>query len=844
MYMQTDECRLSMRVVARAVWLALAVAMPIEKPVQAESNSAPMAAKEWFNRLLAVPYAPPAPASPAVALPTLELVRQDYESLERSRSVIQTPLIIGERKFTRGLGTHSVGQLRVRSAEPLKQFVATIGVDHNERTRGGQGSVIFRIVADGVEKFRSRVFRGGQAAEDVDLRLDGAHTLELFVDDAGDGPACDHADWAHARIVTDNDAVHYLDALAHRATGPVACYPFSFYYGDCHANELLAHWQKESRTEPLSDGRQRSVTVWTDPRTQLRLEWQVVRFADFPAVEWLIYFENGGSADSEIIRDVDVLDLVLDGVELGQPFQLHRTNGAPSNPTDFEPRLVPLNSGTVEQLGGGGGRSSNRDFPFFKIETPRAAWIAAIGWSGQWQAQLAATGGRLRTTAGLERTHFRLRPKERVRMPRILLMHWPAAGYEANAQFRQLIYRHFAARRAGKPPMPLLFCNTCFTRGGGWLNECNAENQISLIRAYAPMKLDAVITDAGWFEGGWPNGVGNWTPRKDAYPNGMAPVADAARKNGTVYGLWFEFERVAAGSRLQRERPDWLLRAGAGNQNTFLLDLGNPAVRDHIFNIVKGFMDLPGFRVYRSDFNMDPLAYWRFTDAPDRQGIAEMKYVEGLYELWDRFARAWPDALLEECASGGRRIDLETIMRMHLHQKSDFWFNNEVDQGSIWGLSQYLPNHVFVTPLARLDERSFQATLASSLCLGWIADAPEFDRARALRLVQEYRELAPYLIGGWYPLLPYSRDGRSWMAAQYHLPELNAGLVLVTAPLQSNQRTIALALHALDPAATYELHYRLADKKVRATGAELRKHLPVTIVHEAGVERIMYRRVR
>ena len=93
------------------------------------------------------------------------------------------------------------------------------------------------------------------------------------------------------------------------------------------------------------------------------------------------------------------------------------------------------------------------------------------------------------------------------------------------------------------------------------MNECNAENQISLIRAYAPLSLEALVTDAGWFEGGWPAGAGNWTPRKDAYPEGMGPVAAEAKANGMVYGLWFEFERVVAGTWLHQNRPQWLLAA-------------------------------------------------------------------------------------------------------------------------------------------------------------------------------------------------------------------------------------------------------------------------------------------
>jgi alpha-galactosidase len=130
-----------------------------------------------------------------------------------------------------------------------------------------------------------------------------------------------------------------------------------------------------------------------------------------------------------------------------------------------------------------------------------------------------------------------------------------------------------------------LFCNTCFTRGGGWLNECNASNQISLIEAYAPLGLEALITDAGWFEGGWPAGAGNWTPRRDTYPQGMAPVAAAARARGMVYGLWFEPERVVAGTEFHRQHPDWVLTDGQPGQTTLLANFGMHEVQDHFYDI-------------------------------------------------------------------------------------------------------------------------------------------------------------------------------------------------------------------------------------------------------------------
>jgi alpha-galactosidase len=813
--------------------------------VLALAGSSTQAAQEgWLDRTLSVLDRIAAPPQQEAVI---QVVRQDYETLQVNLSVIATPLTIGTKRFEHGLGTHSVGLILVYSPEPITRFTAEIGVDRNERTQGGEGSVVFSVTASGEELYESAVLRSGQEPERVDIAIDGASVIELHVGDAGDGPTCDHADWAEAAITTAGGKVLRLDELRQGLVpGTLPKYPFSFLYGDRQSNGLLDNWPSEQKTAHPDEDRTVVTTVWTDPDTGLKVHWEVTRYSDFPAADWVLHFENSGRKDTPIIADVQALNVTFQSpISQDTPYILHKTKGAPADPSDYEPSAVTLAPQRPEMMGGGGGRSSNRDFPFFKIDMSGASVIIAVGWSGQWQANLECpTASSMRVTAGLEKTHFLLHPGERVRSPSVLLLYWEGDTIESNAQFRQLIYKHYAAVRSGKKPLPTLFCNTCFTRGGGWLNECNAENQISLINAYAPLGLEALITDAGWFEGGWPMGAGNWTPRKDAYPDGMGPVAAAAQATGMLYGLWFEPERVVAGTDIDKNHPEWVLKAGDDpNQSTGLLNLGLPEAREYFFNIVKGFMDLPGFRFYRQDFNMDPLPHWRFHDAPDRQGITEMKYIEGLYAYWDRIAHTWPDSTREECSSGGRRIDIETVKRMHIHQDSDYWFDNDVDQAQIWGLSQYLPNNLFTTPINRLDDYSFHSAMATTLCLGWIADAPDFDPERGRELLERYREVRHLLIGAWYPLLPYTRDAKQWMACQYHRPELGEGMLLVFRHAESPYSALEVSLHGLEPEATYELTYDITGQKIRLPGAELMKAYTLILPDRPDSELIVYRKV-
>ena len=146
--------------------------------------------------------------------PSLKLRRQDAENLEVGKSILKTPLTIGDRKFEHGLGTHANSRIVIRSPKPIERFSAWVGVDHNERTRGGAGSIVFSVSTGKGELFRSKVLRGGQAAVRVDVAAKGATTLYLNVDDAGDGIQCDHADWADAVLTLEGGAALRLDELA------------------------------------------------------------------------------------------------------------------------------------------------------------------------------------------------------------------------------------------------------------------------------------------------------------------------------------------------------------------------------------------------------------------------------------------------------------------------------------------------------------------------------------------------------------------------------------------------------------------------------------------------------
>lgn len=91
-----------------------------------------------------------------------------------------------------------------------------------------------------------------------------------------------------------------------------------------------------------------------------------------------------------------------------------------------------------------------------------------------------------------------------------------------------------------------------------------------------------------------------------------------------------------------------------------------------------------------------------------RQGITEAKYIENLYRFWDELKARNPGLVIDSCAAGGRRLDIEAVSRTIALWRSDQepW-NPELDQNKTYGLSDWLPYHGSGT-VARPNKQSFE----------------------------------------------------------------------------------------------------------------------------------------
>jgi alpha-galactosidase len=634
--------------------------------------------------------------------------------------------------------------------------------------------------------------------------------------------------------------------------------PFSFIYDGRPSSQFIADWMFGFEEKQPSNKRTERIYTYADPPTGLQVRCELVSFEDFPAIEWVLRFKNNAKKDTPIIEDVQSLDIDFTLGNIGD-FALHRALGSDARKDDFAPVDELILPNTQVRLAPIGGRSSNKtSLPFFNIELPKGGGVmVALGWSGQWAISFARDNGpSLRVRAGMELTHFRLHSGEEIRTPRILLLFWKGGNYIVGHNLlRRFVLANLMPRKDGKPATLPFACSSSPLYDEA--NRATEDNQIDFASRFQQYGVEYLWIDAGWFEGGWPNGVGNWSPRKDGFPRGLRPVSDALKKLGMGLLLWFEPERVLQGTWLDRNHPEWILRLRENPVG--LLNLGDEDARRWITDHVSSMIEREDISVYRQDFNMDPLPYWRAVDGSDRRGMSEIRHIEGLYAFWDELLKRHPGLIIDNCASGGRRIDIETASRSVFLWRTDYqYYEPNGYQSQTYGISLYLPSTG--TGNAYPDVYTFRSAINNGMVIGWNPYQPDVQPAwnitpseglgkpfpfdRASRLADEFRRIRHFFLGDFYPLTPYSVADDTWMAYQFNRDDLHQGIVLAFRRPKCPERELRLRLKGLSQSTRYEIRYEDNGAKQILTGKELADGVVITIDNVPGSLLIIYRFIR
>lgn len=819
-------------------------AQPVATDPSATSQSEnPIVAlnQKWAGELF-----PSAPANHLVIIHEDEL-----GDTKLGRCAAGGPLRLGDRVYSHGIGVNSQSTLRVMLDRPAKSLVAVIGLDRN--VDNTKASCRFHLRSGSKEIWTTDILQANAAPRAINVPLDGAKEFDLIVDDAGDGRGWDQGDWADARVVRQDGSELWLDEL------PVdAPLPFSFVYGGKPSAEFLCHWTREVKDEKISDTTSRRTLTLTDPATRLEVRAVCLVYQDTAGVDWTVHFTNRGDKDTPVIEQVKALDAAI-AIGTADSVVLHRLNGAPCLADDWMPFDQPMAKGQRIEFAATNGRSSNVS-PWFNADWGSGGDITAIGWSGQWSAAVRFNGDRVHTEVGMQHLHAVLHPGETLRSPRILQLRWEGGDVDrAGNLFRRTMLAHILPRINGQLVWPpIVHLSTSFYE----LNDSNEQNVLSHLESLRGLGFEMFWLDAYWTgPSGFPNAMGNYgfpierVEPKDRFPRGLRAIADAVENEGLRFLMWFEPERVVAGSFLAKEHPEWVISpTGDGGG---LYNLGIPEARQYMTDYLNAAIKAYKLSCLRIDYNIDPLAFWRFMDAkdPNRAGLTEMRYVEGLYRMWDDLLQANPGLFIDNCASGGRRIDLETMSRSLPLWRSD----NTCDMLDLkpatvlsaarknqlmsLGLNRYVPfstvGQMGATPYL------FRSGFNAGIAFAEDVRPKNYPRDLLKQGVAEGKRIRKYFLGDFYPLLDAGIDPHGWMIMQYHRPKESDGMVMAFRRDQSAYVACEGRLRDIDPMKNYEITYHhtyAPGKPITMKGGQL-KQLRLEIEECPGSVLVEYRMV-
>ena len=621
--------------------------------------------------------------------------------------------------------------------------------------------------------------------------------------------------------------------------------PFAFEYGGKKSDDFITKWnfsaEKLKSNEPNSD---QMVFHYEEPSGGLRVSCFVSTFSDFRAIEWMLKFSNKSAQNSPVIEKVAAVRHTFTSQENGNTV-LHHAKGSNAERSDFQPIDEILQSGKDVYLSPVGGRSSdNTAFPFFNLEMPgNQGVMVAIGWSGKWYANLLQVDGQsVCLNSGMEKMQLSLYPNEEIRTPKICLLFWKGEDRMiGHNQFRQFILAHHSRKINGRfAEYPL---SGSFDYGDpapcGEYNCLTSEFAIALVKRYQQFRIlpELFWLDAGWYtgcgwdkeKGEWWQNVGNWTVDKERFPNGLKPVADAVHEVGAKLMVWFEPERVRPGTQIDREHPEWLTKLKG--RDDYLFDLGNKEARLWMTNYLSDLIRKEGIDYYRQDFNFDPMPYWDASNHPGRTGIAEIRHIEGLYAFWDSLLVRFPKLLIDNCASGGRRIDLETTSRSAPLWRTDYQYGEPNGyQCHTFGLNFYLPIHG--TAIYKTDSYTFRSGLGATAAMSWEVTGRESESIPSIqKRIKDFLNLRPFFYGDYYPLTGSKNTTRDniFLAYQLNRPDKRDGIILVFRRTECSEETISIKMRGLDPLANYELAFEDYGIHMQKSGHELMEGMELSI---------------
>lgn len=232
-------------------------------------------------------------------------------------------------------------------------------------------------------------------------------------------------------------------------------------------------------------------------------------------------------------------------------------------------------------------------------------------------------------------------------------------------------YRRKIACRTGlDADLPIIFNDYMNCLGA----NPTEERELPIIDRAAEAGAEVYVMDAGWYaEGGWWDSVGEWQEYKPRFPHGLKAVFDYVREKGMLPGIWLEPEVMGIHCPLAEKWPDecFFMRHGKRVivRSRYQLDYRHSKVRAYIHGVIDRLITDYGIKYFKLDYNIDA-GFGTEVDA-DSAGHGLYEHNRAVLSFIDEVRAKHPDVILENCSSGGMRMEYASLAHSHLQSTSD-----------------------------------------------------------------------------------------------------------------------------------------------------------------------------
>lgn len=478
-----------------------------------------------------------------------------------------------------------------------------------------------------------------------------------------------------------------IDSLVQiKVTGDV--YDEAYALGNSLRNgETVRRLAFEGQREEEKGGR-RIITTWLRDERGYWVAHVLTWKYGTPYVRIFCRFENQGeeAAELEMFESFSLSELSPylegDGYEQLKVCRLRsvwsqegRLEALPLEDLQLEPAWDP-HAVRCERYGQAGSMPVNKFFPFVAVKDKKnkVFWGAQLAHPASWQMELYRKDDGLAVSGGLADRDFghwmkRVEPGEVFTTPEavvsvchtdsidIFTARLTASGQESARELPR-----------SEQELPIIFNEYCTTWG------CPShENIRRILDVIRDKGFTYFVIDCGWYkkaEVPWDISMGDYEVSRELFPQGLSATVEAIREAGMIPGIWFEIETVGRAAKAYQETDHLLKRDGRVLTTYFrrFWDMTDPWVLDYLENRVIKTLNQYGFGYMKVDYN-ETIGIG--CDGAESLGEGLRRNMEAAAAFLEKVKSQVPGIVLENCASGGHRLEPGMMARTSMASFSD-----------------------------------------------------------------------------------------------------------------------------------------------------------------------------